>query len=131
MILVHIKLCLLISKFKFLLNINSNILFLFFRSEVIIYNFNYTILPTIPLNTPIQQPTNTQYTTICGAIGTPSTSVEPYIIDICGYFSSITNRNIQLLMDKIGEYYSTHRMSLTLIRKLNIESIKILKKNFQ
>ncbi len=84
---------------------------------MIIYHFNYTILPTVPLNTPIQQPTSTQYTALCGAIGTPSTSVQPYIIDICGYFPSITNPNIQLLMQTIGEYYSIHRMSLTLIRK--------------
>ena len=84
---------------------------------MIIYHFNYTILPTIPLNTPIQQPTNTQYTTLCGAIGTPSASVEPYVIDICGYFPSITNPNIQFLMQKIGEYYSVHRVSLTLKRK--------------
>lgn len=84
---------------------------------MIIYNFNYTILPTIPLNTPIQQPTNAQYTTLCGAIGTPSASVEPYVIDICGYFSTINNPNIQFLMQKIGEYYSVHRVSLTLKRK--------------
>jgi len=84
---------------------------------VIIYNFNYTILPTIPLNIPIQQPTNTQYTFMCDAIGNPSSSVEPYIIDICGYFSEITNPNIQLLMQTIGIYYTNHRMSITSIRK--------------
>ncbi len=84
---------------------------------MIIYYFNYTILPTVPLNTPIQQPTNTQYTAQCGAIGTPSTTVEPYTIDVCGYFPSITNPSIQLLMKTIGEYYSTHRVSLTSIRK--------------
>jgi len=84
---------------------------------VIIYHFNYTILPTIPLNTPIQQPTDTQYTTMCGAIGNPTTSVEPYIIDICGYFPSTINQNIQLLMQTIGTYYTNHRMSITSIRK--------------
>ncbi len=89
----------------------------FFRSQAIIYNFNYTILPTIPLNTPIQQPTNPQYTAMCGAIGTPSASVEPYIIDICGYFPSITNQNIQVLMQTIGTYYTNHRASMSLIRK--------------
>jgi len=90
-----------------------------FRSKVIIYNFNYTILPTVRLNTPIQQPIDTQYAAMCGAIGNPSTSVEPYTIDICGYFPSITNRNVRLLMHTIGTYYSTQRMSMTSIRKLN------------
>ncbi len=114
MILVHIKLFLLISKINFFFNKK---LTSFFRSQVVIYNFNYTILPTIPLNTPIQQPTNTQYTAMCGAIETLSTSVEPYIIDICGYFPSITNQNVQFLMQTIGTYYTNHRMSITSMRK--------------
>ncbi|CAF3578872.1 unnamed protein product [Adineta steineri] len=96
------------------------------QSQVIIYNFNYTILPTVHLNTPIQQPTDAHYAAMCGAIGNPSTSVEPYSIDICGYFSSITDRNVQLLMQTIGTYYSTRRMTITTIQPyiaipLNIE----------
>lgn len=64
------------------------------------------------MNIPIQQPTDSQYTGICGAIGSPTTSVEPYTIDICGYFSSTTDPNVQLLMQAIGSYYTTHRTSL-------------------
>ncbi|CAF4374462.1 unnamed protein product, partial [Rotaria sordida] len=60
----------------------------------------------------IQQPTDTQYVSTCGAFGNPSTSIEPYIIDICGYFSSIQNQNIQLLMKTIGIYYTIHRISI-------------------
>ncbi|CAF1167090.1 unnamed protein product [Rotaria sordida] len=63
---------------------------------------------------------------MCGAIGNPSNFVEPCIIDICGYFPSITNRNVQLLMKQIDRYYATHRVSITLIElyiavPLNIE----------
>ena len=95
-----------------------------------IYKFNYTILPTIPLNIPIQQPTNTQYTTLCGAIGTPTASVEPYVVDICGYFPSTTNPNVQFLMQKIGEYYSVHRVSLTLKRKSQFDRKEVNEKSF-
>ncbi|CAF2376052.1 unnamed protein product [Rotaria sp. Silwood2] len=96
------------------------------QTEVIIYNFNYTILPTIPLNTLIQQPTDSQYVSTCGAFGNPSTSVEPYIIDICGYFPSIANQNVQLLMQTIGKYYTNYRISIRSIQSyiatpLNIE----------
>lgn len=56
---------------------------------------------------------------MCGAIGNPSTSVEPYTIDICGYFPSINDLNVQLLMQTIGTYYTNHRISITTIRKSN------------
>ena len=84
---------------------------------MIVYNFNYTILPAIDLHTPIQQPTSAHYAAMCGAISNPSISVEPYSIDICGHFPSVTDRNVQFLMQSIGSYYSTRRMSLTSIRK--------------
>ncbi|CAF1547561.1 unnamed protein product, partial [Adineta steineri] len=82
------------------------------QSQVITYNFNYTIFSTIPSGILIQQPTAAQYAAMCGAIGTLSTSVNPYIIDICGYFPSITDGNVQLLMQTISSYYTTHRISI-------------------
>lgn len=57
---------------------------------------------------------------MCGALGSSSASVEPYTIDICGYFSSIENRNVQLLMKAIGKYYTMHRASIRSTRKSNI-----------
>ncbi|CAF0904049.1 unnamed protein product, partial [Adineta ricciae] len=86
------------------------------QSEVIVYNFNYAILPAIDLHTPIQQPTNAHYAAMCGAISNPSISAEPYSIDICGHFPSATDRNVQFLMQTIGSYYSTRRMSLASIQ---------------
>lgn len=54
---------------------------------------------------------------MCDAFGNPSTAVEPYTIDICGYFSSITNKNIDLIMQTIATYYTSHRVSIRSIRK--------------
>jgi hypothetical protein len=54
---------------------------------------------------------------MCGAIGNPSTSVEPYIIDICGYFPSITDKNVQLIMQTISSHYTNHRISMAPTRK--------------
>jgi hypothetical protein len=68
---------------------------------------------------------------MCGAIGTPSTTVEPYIIDICGYFPSITNQNIRLLMQTIGTYYTNHRTSITLTRKFYSRTRSGLLLNFE
>ncbi|UJR35334.1 hypothetical protein I4U23_028095, partial [Adineta vaga] len=82
------------------------------QTQVIIYNFNYTIFSTIPSNVVIQQPTAAQYAAMCGAIGNPTGSVDPYIIDICGYFPSINDGNVQLLMQTISAYYTAHRISL-------------------
>ena len=79
---------------------------------MIVYYFNYTIFSNIPSTIPIQQPTAAQYAAICGAISSPSNPVDPYFIDICGYFSSITNGNVQLLMQAISSYYTTHRISI-------------------
>lgn len=56
---------------------------------------------------------------MCGAFGNPSAFVEPYTIDICGHFSSITNQNIQLIMNAIGTYYTAHRISIPPSRKPN------------
>ena len=89
----------------------QNFFTLFYRTETIIYNFNYTIFSTIPSNIIIQQPTAAQYAAMCGAIGSSSSSVDPYIIDICGYFPSITDGNVQLLMQTISSYYTSHRLS--------------------
>ncbi|CAF3387595.1 unnamed protein product [Rotaria sp. Silwood1] len=82
------------------------------QTQVIFYNFNYTIFSTIPSNILIQQPTAAQYAAMCGAIGSPSASVDPYIIDICGYFPSITDGNVQLLMQTISSYYTSHRITI-------------------
>ncbi|CAF0762583.1 unnamed protein product [Rotaria sp. Silwood1] len=82
------------------------------QTQVIFYNFNYTIFSTIPSNILIQQPTAAQYAAMCGAIGNPSASVDPYIIDICGYFPSITDGNVQLLMQTISSYYTSHRITI-------------------
>ena len=49
---------------------------------------------------------------MCGAIGNPSTSVEPYTMDICGYFPSVSDPNIRLLMQTVSNYYTTRRTSL-------------------
>lgn len=54
---------------------------------------------------------------MCGAIGSPSTPVDPYIIDICGYFPSINDGNVQLLMQTISLYYTSHRVSILSTRK--------------
>ncbi len=54
---------------------------------------------------------------MCGAIGSPSTGVDPYIIDICGYYPSITDGNVQLLMQTISSYYTSHRISYLSTRK--------------
>ena len=62
---------------------------------------------------PIQQPTASHYAAMCGAVGNPTTSVEPYALDICGYFPSITDGNVQLLMRTMGTYYTARRMSAT------------------
>lgn len=90
---------------------------LLFRTQVIIFNFNYTIFSTIPSNVVIQQPTAAQYAAMCGAIGNPTTSVDPYVIDICGYFPSITDGNVQLLMQTISSYYTSHRMTILSTRE--------------
>ena len=82
-----------------------------------IYNFNYTISPTVSLTKPIQQPTESQYVTMCGAIGNPTVSVKPYVIDICGHYPSTTDNSVRLLMETIGSYYSNHRKSITSHRK--------------
>ncbi|CAF1204774.1 unnamed protein product [Adineta ricciae] len=82
------------------------------QTQVIIFNFNYTIFSTIPSNVVIQQPTAAQYAAMCGAIGNPTASVDPYVIDICGYFPSITDGNVQLLMQTISSYYTSHRMTI-------------------
>ncbi|CAF3582391.1 unnamed protein product [Rotaria sordida] len=82
------------------------------QTQVIFYKFNYTIFSTIPTNTLIQQPTAAQYSTMCGAMGSPSTPVDPYIIDICGYFPSINDGNVQLLMQTISSYYTSHRITI-------------------
>ncbi|CAF3399711.1 unnamed protein product [Rotaria socialis] len=95
------------------------------QTQVFIYNFNYTILPSIPLSTIIQQPTNAQYVTICDALGNPSISVEPYVIDICGHFSSITNKNIELLMQKISSYYTIHRTSIGSIQLYTAQPLNV------
>jgi len=95
-----------------------------FRSEVIIYNFNYTIFSTIPSNILIQQPTAAQYAALCGAISSPSAAVDPYIIDICGYYRSITDGNVQLLMQAISAYYTSHRISILSSRKFEKEKDK-------
>jgi hypothetical protein len=84
---------------------------------VIVYNFTYTIFPTIPSNIVIQQPTAAQYAAICGAIGSTSNPVSPYIIDICGYFPSINDGNVQLIMQAISSYYTAHRISPLATRK--------------
>jgi hypothetical protein len=84
---------------------------------VIIYKFKYTLLPSMSLAMPIQQPTASQYAAMCGAVGNPTTSVEPYAMDICGYFSSITDHNVQLLMRTMGTYYTTRRMSVTAAKR--------------
>ena len=84
---------------------------------MIIYSFNYTIFSNIPANILIQQPTPAQYAAICGAIGGSSTPVTPYILDICGYFPSITDENVQLLMRTISAYYTARRISVVTIRK--------------
>lgn len=95
-----------------------------FRSQVMIYTFNYTILPTVSLTMPIQQPPESQYVTMCGALGSPSVSVKPYIIDICGHFSSIEDAAVRAIMQTIGSYYTTRRMSIVAHRKL-IDRIQI------
>ena len=82
-----------------------------------IYSFNYTIYPTVSLTKPIQQPTESQYVSMCGAIGNPTVSVKPYVIDICGHYPAITDGSVELLMQTIGSYYSSHRMSITTRRK--------------
>ncbi|CAF2104402.1 unnamed protein product [Rotaria magnacalcarata] len=82
------------------------------QTRVIFYQFNYTIFSTIPSNILIQQPTAAQYAAMCGAIGSPSTPVDPYIIDICGYFPTITDGNVQLLMQTISSYYTSHRITV-------------------
>lgn len=87
------------------------------RTQVIIYNFNYTIFSNIPSYIQIQQPTAAQYAAICGAISSPSPPVDPYLIDICGYFPSITDGNVQLLMQAISNYYTLHRISVLSNRK--------------
>jgi hypothetical protein len=92
----------------------------FSRSQVIIYNFNYTIFSNIPWNIPIQQPTAAQYAAFCGAIGGPSASADPYIIDICDYFPSITNGNVQLIMQAISAYYTARRISTLSARKFKM-----------
>jgi len=86
---------------------------------VIIYYFNYTIFSNVPSNILIQQPTAAQYAAMCGAISTPSASVDPYILDICGYFPSINDGNVQLLMQTISNYYTSHRLSVLSNRKFN------------
>lgn len=106
-----------ISKTTFQKN-NKISLLCFSRTQTIIYNFNYTIFSTIPSNIIIQQPTPAQYAALCGAIGSSSSPVDPYIIDICGYFGSITNGNVQLLMQTISSYYTSHRLSSLSTRML-------------
>ena len=87
------------------------------RSQFIVYNFNYTVFSNIPSTLAIQQPTAAQYAALCGAISSPATPADPYVIDICGYFSSISNGNVQLLMQTISAYYTARRMSLFSSRK--------------
>ena len=84
---------------------------------MIVYNFNYTVFSNIPSILTIQQPTAAQYAALCGAISSPSTPADPYIIDICGYFPSINNGNVQLLMQTISAYYTARRMSIFSTRK--------------
>jgi hypothetical protein len=84
---------------------------------VIIYQFNYTIRSTVPLNTPIRQPTDSHYATMCGAVADPLTVVKPYTIDLCGHFPSVNDGDVQLLMRTIGKYYRTHRISIISQRK--------------
>lgn len=88
-----------------------------FRSEVIIYNFDYAVLHHVHLHAPLQQPTDAHYAAMCGAVGDTSVPVEPYRIDICGHFPSITDGNVQLLMRTIGVYYSARRTSTLAARK--------------
>lgn len=83
-----------------------------FRSQVIVYNFNYTIFSNIPSTISIQQPTAAQYAALCGAISSPATPVDPYSIDICGYFPSISDGNVQLIMQGVSSYYTARRLSI-------------------
>jgi hypothetical protein len=89
----------------------------FARTQVIVYNFTYTIFPNIPSNIIIQQPTAAQYAAICGAVGIGSSPVTPYTIDICGYFPSISDGNVQLIMQAVSSYYTAHRVSSLGTRK--------------
>lgn len=116
-----------ISKFNFFIEIFS--LIQCFRTQVIVYNFTYTIFPNIPSNILIQQPTAAQYAAICGAIGSTSNSANPYIIDICGYFPSINDGNVQLIMQAISAYYTAHRISALATRKFK-KKINIFYENF-
>lgn len=90
---------------------------------MIFYYFNYTVFSTIPSNIFIQQPTAAQYAAICGAIGSSSPAVDPYIIDICGYFPSITDGNVQLLMQAVSSYYTSHRVTTLSSRKSETEIV--------
>jgi hypothetical protein len=98
---------------------------LFYRTETIIYNFNYTIFSTIPSNIIIQQPTAAQYAAQCGAIGSSSNPVDPYIMDICGYFRSINDGNVQLLMQAVSSYYTSHRISSFSSRMFRIKQCSL------
>ena len=87
---------------------------------MIIYNFNYTVFSNIPSTISIQQPTAAHYAALCGAISSPSTPVDPYVIEICGYFPSITDGNVQLLMQTISTYYTARRLSIPSTRKFSL-----------
>lgn len=68
---------------------------------------------------PIAQPTSAQYAALCGAISRPSNPVDPYSIDICGFFPTVNDGNVRVLMQAISSYYTARRITLISARKMN------------